>query len=262
MIIDSEFKSLLFPLSADEYAQLKANILRDGCLDPLVVWGDILVDGHNRYEICTENNISYSTVSKEFACRDEVIEFILRTQLGRRNLSDFAKNEIALKYKDVIAKKSRERQREGQERGRNIRYSGLSSNDDKPDNENRNSTDAQLGKIAGTSESSIARTRTILEKGTPEDIQEVRDGKASIYGKAKEIKERDKPVDPPKQEDPDTKKPEYTEFQQQFLNNSPHILRVLKSIDDECRDVMSPKERKAFDRIVTGIKELQEIIGG
>jgi 16S rRNA G966 N2-methylase RsmD len=36
--IDPEFKSLIPPLAPDELAQLEANILRDGCRDPLVVW--------------------------------------------------------------------------------------------------------------------------------------------------------------------------------------------------------------------------------
>ena len=54
--IDPEFKSLLAPLSPEEYNQLQANIEADGCREPLVIWKgeDILVDGHNRLEICNE----------------------------------------------------------------------------------------------------------------------------------------------------------------------------------------------------------------
>jgi ParB family chromosome partitioning protein len=36
--IDPEFKALIPPLAPEELAQLQANILRDGCRDPLVVW--------------------------------------------------------------------------------------------------------------------------------------------------------------------------------------------------------------------------------
>ena len=49
--IDPEFKALIPPLSADESAQLEANLVADGCRDPLVVWGDTLIDGHNRKAI-------------------------------------------------------------------------------------------------------------------------------------------------------------------------------------------------------------------
>ena len=50
--IDPEFKDLIPPLSSDEYEQLENNILYDGCREPLIAWNDILVDGHNRYDIC------------------------------------------------------------------------------------------------------------------------------------------------------------------------------------------------------------------
>lgn len=52
-------------------------------------------------------------------------------------------------------------------------------------------TDHKLAKIAGVSEKTIYNTETILTKGTKEDIQEVREGKSSISGKAKEIKQRE-----------------------------------------------------------------------
>ena len=57
--IDPEFKALIPPLTPDERAGLEASILTEGCRDALIVWGDILIDGHNRYEICTKHNIPY-----------------------------------------------------------------------------------------------------------------------------------------------------------------------------------------------------------
>jgi hypothetical protein len=69
----------------------------------------------------------------------------------------FRRNQIALKYKDILAEKAKERQLKGQELGRKTRYSGFSSNDEKLEKKTRDCyVDAQLGKIAGTSESSIA----------------------------------------------------------------------------------------------------------
>ena len=38
LIIDPEFESLVPPLSQEEYSQLEANILRDGCRDPITIW--------------------------------------------------------------------------------------------------------------------------------------------------------------------------------------------------------------------------------
>ena len=52
LIIDPEFESLVPPLSQEEYSQLEANILRDGCRDPITIWDNVILDGHNRYKIC------------------------------------------------------------------------------------------------------------------------------------------------------------------------------------------------------------------
>jgi N6-adenosine-specific RNA methylase IME4 len=84
--IDAEFKALIPPLAPDELAQLEANILRDGCRDPLVVWDGILIDGHNRHEICTKHNIRFETVSMFFEDRDAAMDWMDANQLGRRNL--------------------------------------------------------------------------------------------------------------------------------------------------------------------------------
>ncbi len=67
--IDGELRSLIPPLSKEEFEQLELNILEWGCLDPLKVWpvpdSDevILLDGYNRYSICSEHNVSYVTES-------------------------------------------------------------------------------------------------------------------------------------------------------------------------------------------------------
>ena len=59
LMVDPEFKKLTFPLTADEYARLEKSILEEGCRDPLVIWkwNSVILDGHNRYEICTKHNI-------------------------------------------------------------------------------------------------------------------------------------------------------------------------------------------------------------
>ena len=67
--VDKEFAALIPPLTQDEYDQLEKNLLAEGCRDRLVVWGDILIDGHNRLEICTKHKITYDVVSLKFANR-------------------------------------------------------------------------------------------------------------------------------------------------------------------------------------------------
>jgi len=85
--IDPEFQALLPPLDESTYAALEASILEHGCRDPLVLWGDILVDGHNRYEICTRHKLPFKTVGIEFDSREEAMIWIISTQFARRNLT-------------------------------------------------------------------------------------------------------------------------------------------------------------------------------
>ena len=87
--IDPEFQSQIPPLTNDEFKQLEENILKEGkLLSPLIVWNNILVDGHNRYEIVQEHpEISFSTMPLPFESREEVLAWICKNQLGRRNLT-------------------------------------------------------------------------------------------------------------------------------------------------------------------------------
>ena len=87
--IDPEFKKLIPPLTKEERSQLEENILAEGCRDPLTIWKgqNILLDGHNRYEICDKYGIEFYTIEIELSDREEAKIWILKNQLGRRNLS-------------------------------------------------------------------------------------------------------------------------------------------------------------------------------
>ena len=86
--IKKEFKNLIRPLHRQEFLQLEENILRDGCLNPIITWNGFIVDGHNRYEICTKHNVEFNVVEMDFDSDEDVIAWICANQLGRRNISD------------------------------------------------------------------------------------------------------------------------------------------------------------------------------
>lgn len=86
--IKKEFKNLIRPLRRQEYLQLEENILRDGCREPIITWNGFIIDGHNRYEICTKHNIEYATCEMKFDSDEDAIAWICANQLGRRNISD------------------------------------------------------------------------------------------------------------------------------------------------------------------------------
>jgi ParB family chromosome partitioning protein len=86
--IDAEFTALIPQMADTERKQLEANLLADGCREPLCVWQgqNILLDGHTRYGICQQHKIPFKTVTIALADRRAATLWIIRTQLGRRNL--------------------------------------------------------------------------------------------------------------------------------------------------------------------------------
>jgi len=85
--IDHEFQSLIPPLTHEEYSGLEASIKAEGCRDALVVWEGIVIDGHNRYEICDRVDIPFKILEKSFEGREDVKDWIEANQLSRRNLT-------------------------------------------------------------------------------------------------------------------------------------------------------------------------------
>lgn len=111
LFIDTEFENLIPPLSEDEYKQLEEN-LKNGWeteRGKIIIWNDTIIDGHNRYNICTENNIQFKTHTKEFSSRDDVLLWIIDNQRGRRNMPDFARIKLELKKAEILRPKAKER---------------------------------------------------------------------------------------------------------------------------------------------------------
>lgn len=115
VIIDPEFAGLIPPLQDDEYEQLKAAILADGCRDALVVWKghNILVDGHNRYRICSDNAIEFRVMEREFVDRRDVRIWMRGNQIARRNIPDFLRVEFAWDNAQEIEEAANERMKAG-----------------------------------------------------------------------------------------------------------------------------------------------------
>jgi hypothetical protein len=65
-------------------------------------WNGILIDGHNRFEICTKHNIPFATKEQSFDNRNDVCIWMIRNQKGRRNVSTFVMVELGLKLEDLL----------------------------------------------------------------------------------------------------------------------------------------------------------------
>lgn len=96
--INIDFENLIPKQTAEQFKQLEENIVKDGRVrNPLVVWKDhgILVDGHHRLRIIKAHpEIPYSITEQEFEDEQEVTEWIIKTALGTRNLTDVQITEL------------------------------------------------------------------------------------------------------------------------------------------------------------------------
>ena len=101
--IDPEFKAQIPPLTQEERKQLEENILAEGeLLAPILVWNGTIVDGHNRYEILQSHpEIPCSVRDLELETREEVLIWICKHQLGRRNLTPEQKKFLMGKQYDA-----------------------------------------------------------------------------------------------------------------------------------------------------------------
>jgi hypothetical protein len=101
--VNEELLAYIDPLTPEENEALERSLLAEGCRDALVLWGDVLVDGHNRHRICTQHGIAFNTVQNtRFTSIDDVHLWMIEQHLGRRSVSDFQRGVLALRRKDIL----------------------------------------------------------------------------------------------------------------------------------------------------------------
>src|SRR2546425_2190201 len=102
--VNKELLAYIDPLTPEEHSALERSLLAEGCRDALVLWGDVLVDGHNRYGICSKHGIPFNTVqNSRFKSMDDVHLWMIDQHLGRRSVSDFQRGVLALRKREIIA---------------------------------------------------------------------------------------------------------------------------------------------------------------
>ena len=190
--IDPEFKALIPPLAADELRQLEENILRDGCRDPLVVWDGRLIDGHNRYEICTRNNIPFQIVEIQFESSTHARIWMRNNQAGRRNLTTAWRLDLELGNKQDFLIISVKNNSDAGRKHKGNQYTGvepLSQNDKapiKPVN-----TQKEIAKAAGVSTGQVGMAEQIIKKA-PELWEKAKQGDVSISSAYQQIRRIEK----------------------------------------------------------------------
>jgi hypothetical protein len=106
IVVNEELKAYIDPLTPEEYEALERSLLTEGCRDALVLWGDVLVDGHNRYGICQKHGLPFQTVQNtRFQSMEDVHLWMIDQHLGRRSVSDFQRGVLALRKREIVAQR-------------------------------------------------------------------------------------------------------------------------------------------------------------
>jgi transcriptional regulator with XRE-family HTH domain len=175
--INEELRSFADPLTAVEYAALERSLLAEGCRDALVLWGDVLIDGHNRYAICKQHNIEFRTVqNNNFASIDEVMLWMIDNHLARRSVSDFQRGVLALRKKEINAARMAQK---------------LADAPTTPDDEAGAASEPppwntreDVAKAARVSSNTISQIERIQKAATPQLVEAIRSGTISINAAA------------------------------------------------------------------------------
>jgi hypothetical protein len=185
--VNEELKAYIDPLTPDEHAALERSILAEGCRDALVLWGDVLVDGHNRYGICQKHDLPFQTVQNtRFQSMEDVHLWMIDQHLGRRSVSDFQRGLLALRKREILAA------RRAQVIAATAESSTASPHDaphDAPKDTGVGETNplksrADIAKAARLSSSQVVQIEKIQKQAAPELVAAVKAGAISINAAA------------------------------------------------------------------------------
>jgi hypothetical protein len=176
--VNPDLLAYIDPLTPDEHAALERSLLAEGCRDALVLWGDVLVDGHNRHGICTQHGIPFNTVQNTaFKTIDDVHLWMIDQHLGRRSVSDFQRGVLALRKKNILDL-----------RAKNPPPAPAQADAPAPTSEAAASAPAEepltsreaIAKAARISSATVTQIEKIQKSATPELVAAVKAGTISI----------------------------------------------------------------------------------
>ena len=173
LTVDPEFEHYIPPLTESELGILESSLLEDGCIDPIIVWNNTIIDGHNRYRICHENNIPFAIHELSLENRDKVKLWMARNQLGRRNLKPFQRCELVYPVREAVKAEVDERKRKGISAYRSTGEKVLTG---APSKKSRDI----IADMAGVSHATWQRAVVLIEKADENTKQKLRSDELSI----------------------------------------------------------------------------------
>jgi hypothetical protein len=180
LTINEELRAFIDPLTPVEYAALERSLLADGCRDALVLWRDVLIDGHNRYDICRKHDIPFRTVQNDrFDSIEDVMLWVIDNNLARRSVSDFQRGMLALRKKEIVATRATQRPADAPTGADEAPAEDAADPSDPPW-----STREDVAKAARVSANTLSQIERIRKTAAPQLVDAVRAGTISINAAA------------------------------------------------------------------------------
>ena len=182
LAVDPEFRDLIPPLNEEELKLLEESLVADGCESPLTVWNGVIIDGHNRYAICRKHEIPFSIQEKNFSSRDDAMLWMLRNQLGRRNLNSYQRVELVLKFEPLVKNAAEQRM-----------LAGKAANPvpTLAQGQTKGKTRDHLSEAAGVSHGTFAKAKKLVQSADEETKRELRAGKVTVNRAYTELLEKE-----------------------------------------------------------------------
>ena len=182
LTVDPEFRDLIPPLNEEELKLLEESLVADGCESPLIVWNGVIIDGHNRYAICRKHDVPFSIQEKDFSSRDEAMLWMLRNQLGRRNLNNYQRVELVLKFEPLVKNAAEQRMMAGK---------AANPVPTLAQGQTKGKTRDHLSEAAGVSHGTFAKAKKLVQSADEETKRELRAGKVTVNRAYTELLEKE-----------------------------------------------------------------------
>jgi len=180
IVVNEDLKAYIDPLTPDECEALERSILAEGCRDALVLWGDVLVDGHNRYGICRKHGLPFQTVQNtRFQSIEDVHLWMIDQHLGRRSISDFQRGVLALRKREIVAERRARKAAAPAEPAAQVPDANASTGTSAPFE-----TREALARAARLSSNQVVLIEKIQKQAAPELVAAVKAGTISINAAA------------------------------------------------------------------------------
>lgn len=158
----------IFPLmQGQEFSDLCEDIETHGLRDPICLYSDgRIVDGRNRYLACEQRGIEpefYDYDGEE----SELLDYVLSLNLHRRHLTESQRAMVAAEIANL-------------EKGRPIENRSIDLFVEPDEIEVEPVTQKKAADMLSVSVPSLKRAKQVKDKGTPELVEAVKSGKASV----------------------------------------------------------------------------------